>query len=264
MSVVEPGARPAGIDPRLRARRIAVRRDEGRKRLRRLSGLGVVAAVALLTFAVTRSPVLDVDRVRVQGAQHTPTDAVQRASGIRRHAPMTDVDLDRARRGVLALPWVRTVSVTRSWPATVKIVVTERVAVAAIAAGNAGFSLVDGDGRVLETSATLPPGYVLLVNIPTPGPPGTNVDPAASDALGVARGMPESLRAKVSTIVPEGDGVSLRLGAGGVVRLGDGNDLGAKLRAADTVLREADLTDVCTIDVRVASAPSLTRGKPCL
>jgi cell division protein FtsQ len=264
LSVVEPGARPASIDPRLRARRIAVQRDEGRKRLRRLGGLGVVAGVALLTFGVTRSPVLDVDRVQVQGAPHTPADAVQRASGIRRHAPMTDVDLDRARRGVLALPWVRTVSVTRSWPATVKIVVTERVAVAAIAAGNAGFSLVDGDGRVLESSSTLPTGYVLLVNIPTPGAPGTNVDPSGSDALDVARSMPASLRTKVSTIVPGADGVSLRLLAGGVVRLGDDNDLGTKLRAADTVLGEADMTDVCTVDVRVASAPSLTRGKPCL
>ena len=264
MSIAEPGTRPAAIDPRLRARRISVRRDEGRRRLRRLGGLGVVAAVALLTFGVTRSPVLDVDRVQVQGSLHTPTDAVQRASGIRRHAPMTDVDLDRARRGVLALPWVRTVSVTRSWPATVKIVVTERVAVAAIAAGNAGFSLVDGDGRVLESSATLPAGYVLLINIPTPGPPGTNVDPAASDALDVARSMSATLRAKVSTIVPDADGVSLRLVAGGVVRLGDAGDLSTKLRAADTVLNEADMTDVCTVDVRVASAPSLTRAKPCL
>ena len=264
MSVVEPGARPVTVDPRLKARRIAVRRDEGRRRLRRLGSLGAVAAAALLTFAVTRSPVLDVDRVEVHGAMHTQSDAVQRASGIRRHAPMTDVDLDRARRGVLALPWVRTVSVTRSWPATVKIVVTERVAVAAIAAGNAGFSLVDADGRVLESSPTLPAGYVLLVNVPTPGAPGTEVDPSASDALGVARAMSESLRSRVSTIVPDADGVTLRLIAGGVVRLGDGDDLAAKLRAADTVLSEADTTGVCTIDVRVASAPSLTRGKPCL
>jgi hypothetical protein len=52
--------------------------------------------------------------------------------------------------------------------------------------------------------------------------------------------------------------------AGGLVRLGDANDLGAKLRAADTVLSEADTKNLCAVDVRVASAPSLTRGKPCL
>ena len=264
MSVADTSAPARTIDPRLRARRIAVRRDEGRRRLRRLSGLGAVAGVAVLTFAVTRSPALDVDRVQVAGAQHTSADAVQRASGIRHHAPMTDLDLDKARRGVLALPWVRTVSITRSWPGTVRIVVTERTAIAAIAAGNAGFSLVDDEGRVLESTTTLPAGYVLLVNVASPGEPGTTVDASAADALAVARGLPASLRAKVSAIVPGDDGVTLRLVAGGVVRLGDAGDLTAKLRAADTVLNEADTKNLCTVDVRVAAAPSLTRGKPCL
>lgn len=264
MNVAERRAGIGTIDPRLRARRIAVRRDEGRRRLRRLSGLGAVAAVALLVFGLTRSPVLDVDRVRVAGAQHTPAELVQRASGIRRHAPMTDVDLDRARRGVLALPWIRTVSITRSWPGTVDIVVTERTAVAAVAAGDRGFSLVDADGRVLDVSATPPAGYVVLANVPAPGAPGSTLDATVGPALDVARALPPTLREKVSTIVPDNDGVTLRLVAGGVVRLGDATDLGAKLRAADTVLREADTKNLCAVDVRVASAPSLTRGKPCL
>lgn len=264
MSVADPGTAVSGIDPRLRARRIAVKRDEGRRRLRRVGGLGIVAGVALLTFGVTRSPALDVDRLQVAGAQHTTADAIQRASGIRRHAPMTDVDLDRARRGVLALPWVRTVSITRSWPGTIKIVVTERTAVAAIAAGNAGFSLVDGEGRVLESSATMPAGYVLIANVAVPGEPGSTIDASAAAVLDVARALPVSLRPKVSTIVPENGGVTLRLAAGGVVRLGDAGDLNAKLRAADTVLGEVDTANLCAVDVRVPAAPSLTRGKPCL
>ena len=233
MSVAETSAGGRAIDPRLRARRIAVRRDEGRRRLRRATGLGAVMAVAVVLFGLTRSPVLD-------------------------------VDLDRARRGVLALPWVRTVSITRAWPSTVRIVVTERSAVAVVPAGNTGFSLVDGEGRVLESSPTLPAGYVVLANVPPPGEPGTSIDASASDALDVARSLPSSLRSKVSTIVPDANGVTLRLVAGGVVRLGDANDLGAKLRAADTVLSEADTKNLCAVDVRVASAPSLTRGKACL
>jgi hypothetical protein len=52
--------------------------------------------------------------------------------------------------------------------------------------------------------------------------------------------------------------------AGGVVRLGAATDLGSKLRAADTVLTDVDVTNLCAVDVRVAAAPSLTRGKPCL
>jgi hypothetical protein len=80
----------------------------------------------------------------------------------------------------------------------------------------------------------------------------------------VASSIPVSLRPKVSTVVAEADGVVLRLVAGGVIRLGPPTDLAPKLRAADTVLNEVDTTNVCVVDVRVAAAPSLTRGKRCL
>jgi hypothetical protein len=65
-------------------------------------------------------------------------------------------------------------------------------------------------------------------------------------------------------VVLDGEGVVLQLVAGGVVRLGAATDLGAKLRAADTVLTDVDVTNLCAVDVRVAAAPSLTRGRPCL
>ncbi len=98
-------ARTAAIDPRLRARRIAVRRDE-------VAGgcAGSPRTVSHRGCTAPRGgghaqPVLDVDRVEVSGSTHTSVDAVQRAAGIHRHAPMTDIDLDKARQGVLALPW---------------------------------------------------------------------------------------------------------------------------------------------------------------
>ncbi|MBV8559692.1 MAG: hypothetical protein JO050_02895, partial [Acidimicrobiia bacterium] len=53
-----------GIDPRFRQRRIEVRRLEGRRRLRVLLVLAGFFFAALLAWAVTRSPFLDVDHVR--------------------------------------------------------------------------------------------------------------------------------------------------------------------------------------------------------
>jgi cell division protein FtsQ len=259
---VEPEA--AAIDPRLRARRISVRRDAGRRRLRRLGWLGAIAAAIVLAVGVTRSPVLDVDRVQVSGATHTSADTIRTATGIKKHEPMTDVDLAKARAGVLALPWVKTVSIKRNWPASVSVVVTERTAIAVIAAGPAGFALVDGDGRVLELSPAPTPGYVMLANLPVPGAPGTTIDASAGDVLAVARVLPPTLREKVSTVVAEPDGVALRLVAGGVVHLGPATDLAVKLRDADTVLAEVDTKNLCAVDVRVPGAPSLTRGKSCL
>jgi cell division protein FtsQ len=251
------------MDPRLRARRIAVRRDEGRRRLRRVITLGAVAASILLVFAVTQSPVLDVDRITVNGATHTAPEAVRAAAGIRMHQPMTRVDLDRARRGILSLPWVQSVSVARKWPASIRVTITERTPVATVAAGQAGFALVDSTGRVLETTAAPPPGLVVLANVPAAGAPGTELAPEASDVLTVARTLLPPLVPKVAAVAAAPDGVELQLVAGGKVRLGPATGVLAKLVAADTVLSQLDVHQLCALDVRVASAPSLTQGGSC-
>jgi cell division protein FtsQ len=251
------------MDPRLRARRIAVRRDEGRRRLRRVIALGTMAATIVLAVGVTQSPVLDVDRITVTGTAHTSPDAIRAASGIRSHQPMTAVDLDRARRGILDLPWVQTVSVGRRWPASIRVVITERTPAAAVAAGPAGFALVDRTGRVLETTPVPAPGFVVLAGVPPAGGAGTSLAPEAGDALKVATSLLAPLAPKVAEVAATPDGVELRLVAGGKVRLGPATDLLAKLVAADTVLSQVDVQGLCTLDVRVASAPSLTQGQTC-
>ena len=254
---------PAPIDPRIRARRIAVRRDEGRRRLHRLVALGVILVLGVASVLVTRSPLLDVDRVEVKGAGHASADAVRVATGIRRHSPMTDLDLGRARAGVLGLPWVESATVTRRWPGTVEVSIVERTAVAAAPASNGGFMLVDGDGHLLEPVPAPPPGVVLLVDVPPAGAAGDVLDASASDALTVARSLPPELVPQVSGVVAAPDGVALRLAIGGTARLGVTEDLPAKLLAVATFLDQVDLADLCTLDVRVPSAPSLTRGTAC-
>jgi len=254
---------PPAMDPRLRARRIAIRRDEGRRRLRRVIALAALATATLMVFGLTQSPVLDVDRVTVTGVAHTPPELVRAASEIRLHKPMTDVDLDRARRGILALPWVQTVSVARQWPASVRVKVTERTPVATVPAGQPGFALVDRTGRVLDTSPVPPPGLPVLANVPPAGPPGTALAPEAADLLTVATLLLPPLVPKVAAVAATPDGVELQLAAGGKVRLGTATDVLAKLVAADTVLSQVDVAHLCALDVRVASAPSLTQGGSC-
>jgi cell division protein FtsQ len=251
------------MDRRLRARRIAIRRDEGRRRLRRVIVLAALAAAVLLGFGVTQSPVLDVDRVTVSGGVHTPADVVRAASGIRVHRPMTGVDLDRARRGIIALPWVQTVSVARKWPASIRGSITERTPVATVPAGQPGFALVDRTGRVLDTSPAAPPGLPVLAGVPPAGAPGTALAAEATDVLRVATLLLPPLVPKVAAVAAAPDGVELQLAAGGKVRLGPATDVLAKLVAADTVLSQVDVSHLCALDVRVASAPSLTQGGSC-
>jgi cell division protein FtsQ len=176
---------------------------------------------------------------------------------------MTAVDLDRARRGILALPWVASVSVARRWPSSIVVHVTERTPAAVVPAAQNGFALVDKTGRVLETSPAPPAGFVMLTGVPAAGTAGTTLSPDANDALTVATQLLPTLAPKVSEVAVAPDGVDLHLVAGGTVRLGAATDVLAKLVAADTVLTQADVHDLCALDVRVASAPSLTQGTTC-
>ncbi len=250
------------IDPRIRQRRIAVRRQEGRRRLRLLVGIASVTGLLVGGWGATRSPLLDVDGIDVEGAARTPREDLVAASGIRFGQPMVDVDERGAVRGLSALPWVRTVSVERRWPDSIVIRVVERDPVAAAPAPD-GWALVDATGQVLALLTSVPSNLLALDGIPPAGPPGSVLGGSASDLLAVAAAVPADLRPRVSAVqaAPEG-GVELRLQPEGTVRLGPPRQLDDKFRATLTVLGQVDTNALATLDVRIPESPVLTRLNP--
>ena len=125
-----PQTRPLPVrfpmDPRIRRRRIEVQRRAGRRRLRVLVGVAVLVLLTVGGWLAVRSPLLDVDRIEVQGAAHTPRAAVLGAARLHRGAAMVNVDQAAAGRRIESLPWVGQARVRRAWPGTVLITVTER------------------------------------------------------------------------------------------------------------------------------------------
>ncbi len=95
------------VDPRVRARWIAARRAEGRRRLRIVLSLVGVLVVLGAAYAVVASPLLDVDRVVVKGTVRTTLAQVETAGGVRRGDAMVWLDAGAAARRIAALPWVR-------------------------------------------------------------------------------------------------------------------------------------------------------------
>lgn len=252
--------RPApSIDPRFRERRIAVARDAGRRRLHRLLALGAVSALVLASVGALRSPLLDVDRVVVTGAERSTPALVAEAAAVATGEAMIDVDAGAVARRVGGLPWVRSADVERQWPGTVAVTVTERVPVAVVEASGGGVALVDADGRLLERVPAPPPGLVRLDGVPPAGEAGERLDAEAADALAVAAALPPSLAETTAAVALAGDQVELHLAPFGLVRLGTPEDLGAKFLAAATVLARVDPTGFGVLDVRVPSAPVLTR-----
>ena len=260
------------IDPRIRERRIAVRRDEGRRRLRLLVIGGSVVAVGLLGWLATRSPLLDVDTIRVVGSRHTTAAAVTRATGVHHGDAMLDIDDGAVAARVRALPWVDTATVRREWPGTVTVDVTERRAIAAArgpsrSATQETWLLVDADGRLLARQSHAQEGLPAIEGGPFGDTPGATIDATGKGALAVARAIGPDRVPRIPVVaVVDGDQLELRLAgdkpgtSGGVVRFGPPDQIREKLLAVFTVLDHVDLRDLAVLDVRVPSAPVITRG----
>lgn len=250
------------MDPRIRERRVEVRREEGKRRFRVLIGVTAVAALGVGGWVANDSSLLDVDRIVVVGALRTGTDEARFASGLRRGEPLSAVDQEGAVRGVEALPWVQDATVSRRWPGTVRIGVVEREPVAVAPSAGGGSALVDGSGRVLEWTDAPLAGLAVLAGLSPAGPPGTTLGPDGVAALAVAVALPAELRARTVGVAPAEGGrgeVDIRLHPEGMVRLGPPDDLHRKFDAIRAVLAQVDLRNVAVLDVRRPDSPVLTR-----
>ncbi len=254
--------RVAPIDPRIRARRIHVRRVEGRRRLQRVVDAGLVVVVALGFLGALWTPLLDVDEVRVQGAGHTGVDAVLERAGIQAGDQLVRVDLAGAGTRVAALPWVQQVRLERSLDGRVTLDVRERTPVALLGSG-AQALLVDRDGRVLGPASAAPElgGLTQLQGVPEAVAPGAYLPEQVDDALALAEALSTAAPGAVSSL--ELDGLTAVLVQGGLVRFGDARQLDAKVRSLRTVLDQVDLTCLGVIDLRLPGSPVLTREEGC-
>lgn len=260
-ATLEPSPVPP-IDPRIRARRIEVRRVEGRRRLQRLLDLGLVALVGAGFVGALWTPLLDVDEVQVSGATRTGQAAVLEHAQIARGHPLVSVDLGRAGERVAALPWVREVHLARRVDGVVTVEITERTAVAVVSSGPQRL-LVDEEGRVLGPAASSPDvGSVVALE-------GVGEVPAPGGFLGSDTADLLALAARVATAAPgaltavRAEELTGSLAQGGEVRFGDARQLDAKLRSLRTVLDQVDLTCLAVLDLRLPGSPVLTREERC-
>lgn len=247
------------MDPRIRQRRVEVRRRQGRRRLRLLLAALLVLLLTVGAWLATRSSLLDVDVVKVHGAERTPPAEVVKASRIGAGQGMLDIDPSGASRRVERLPWVATAEVRRDWPGTVRITLVERTPAAVTRADGEQWLLLDDSGRVLEAAPSAPVGLPVLEGLMPAASPGSELE-GADAPLAVVTALTPSLRARTRAVaVVEGATLELRLNPRGTVRLGPAEDLEAKLRAAETVLAQVDVRNLAVLDVRYPSSPVLTR-----
>ena len=253
-------ASPVVVDPRMRSRRIAVRRDHRKRRFKRLTV--ALAAVAVLVAAVvaTQTPLLDVDRVRIDGVGHTAAADVRSAAGISPGDTMVGVDVGRAAAHVEDLPWIAEARVARRWPGTVEIHVTEREPLAMVGVAEGRVALVDEDGRVLEVTGQPPAGLPEITGLRGRIAEGGELGRDPRDALAILRAVRERLPGVVASVSIDMDAA---LASGGEIRFGSTDDLDDKIVAVETVLADVDTECLELLDVRVPGSPALTRHQRC-
>ena len=246
---VDPRSRPT-VSP-TSAERFAAR-VRARRRRRRLLALVAVVLLGGVLWAALWAPWATVRQVEVSGTSRVPAGAVEAAADTELGRSMLlaragDV-ADRVRR---EQPLVRDVTVTRAWPSTLRIAVTEREPVAAVPAGDE-VRLVDADGVVIER---LTPSTSDRAR--RPGLPRVEVDLSRPDAVAtlracveVARGLPPELRRIVRRIgATTPDRVELRLAGGARVDWGSGAETPRKAEVLLALLpQKASLYDVRSPD----------------
>jgi cell division protein FtsQ len=262
----EPEVDRAPIDPRIRARRVAVTREQGQRRLRLI--LFVVAFLGLLglVWLALESPALDLDHVEVGGTGGVSVDEVVTAAGVSRGDALTFIDTDAVRDRVEALPRIASAKVTRSFPGTLQIEVTEREPAAWVSlpvrkgSRPGAVVFIDAQGRVIEEGKSPAAGLPEIRGLGALADVGAHVHPVG--AVTLLTELPPALRAQVATVTIEhGEAtLGLRERRGGwasaeTVRLGAISDLRAKGLAALAVLAALD-ESVDYLDVRVPSAPA--------
>ena len=102
------------MDPRISARRAAVLRQQGRRRLYILVGALVVALVLVGGWFLLHSPLFAARSITVTGDVHESAAQVVAAAGLANHPPLLDVNGGAAAAGIERLPWVSSATVHTS------------------------------------------------------------------------------------------------------------------------------------------------------
>jgi cell division protein FtsQ len=215
---------------RFRLRRIAVRREEGRRRLRWFTVLGLGVAGIILVLLLLTSPLLSVRKVEVEGVVYANPELVASIVDSIDGEPILTVDLDAAEEKLLMIPWVRQARVSMHLPSRVTIEVVERTPIAFFRSVDGFNRVIDRDGRVLDVIEGDPVDFTPIIGTGPNLSAGQNTEQPFLGAAELINALPSELRSRLLrvTVSPEGE-VSLALTNDVEVLFGRPDDFQAKL-----------------------------------
>ncbi len=210
------------------------------------AGVLVVALLAGLVWIVAFSPVLAARSVKVEGTQRLSRDQIVAAADVRLGTPLVRVPRGDIVRRVERLSEVRSARVELSFPGTVVIAVTERVAAAYRQTADGHYTYIDATGRSFADLTAVPAALPQLA----PSPAVANDTTTLAAMAQISAALPASIRAEVAEVTAAApDDITLALRDGRSVVWGDGTRNAAKIRVLPALLaRKGHVYDVSNPD----------------
>ena len=186
--------------------------------------VGSAAAVLLvlvggLGWLVFFSSALGLQHIEVRGAQALSPATVEEVLAIPEGTPLARVNLSAAEAALENITQIESASLTRDWPQTLVVQLTERTAIAAVDLSGTTW-LLDRFGVLFAQVSEIPQGVVWLA-VQAPGPD----DRATSAAIGVIQALPPAiLEILVRVLAPSPTGIELELTDGRTVIWGSADE----------------------------------------
>jgi cell division protein FtsQ len=248
-----PARSTGSMDPRVRARRIAVRRAKGRKRLIWVAIAAAILVVLVGAVAVLASSLFDVRTIDVQGAVYTDPQQLSAIVDDVKGDAILLVDTRQIERQLESIAWVESARVTTHFPHRVFIDIRERKPIATFVGSDNKFRVIDRDGRVLDVVDGVPIDYMLVTGANPDVERGQFAGRPFASAAQLAIALPPEIRALTESIGVDATGgnLTLQLRDDVKVQLGPASDLSGKLVRLLSVV-QGGLDGICGLDVSTA------------
>ncbi|MBP3867119.1 MAG: FtsQ-type POTRA domain-containing protein [Eggerthellaceae bacterium] len=265
-----------------------IRRSERRERAKESSrrylvrifiAIGVIVALIAGWAALYNSPAFSIEDVQVEGVEHLTAEEMSQLANVPSDTTLLRVDTETIRSRLMQTAWVADASVTRVFPSTLKITVTEREIEAIV-------EIPNRSGSATKKWA-IAKDHIWLMPIPDPGteaakttsakiyedaetalhitdvPYGTSAeigqtcqDSNVNNALDIISGMTTDLANHIVTVSAAGPAeTTLLLDSGVEIAFGKAENIRDKERVILQILDE-NPDSVAYINVRLVETPT--------
>jgi cell division protein FtsQ len=209
-------------------------------------------------IALMQAPILRITQVTVEGASRLSDQQVIDLAAIPKDATVLRLPTARIVESIERSPWVSKVTVTRTFPTGVSIVIEERAPAAVVDARGSELWLVDSSGVWLGERSAEDDGLVTIRGVSSLKPvAGRRSDaPELTNAIRVARGLSDELKALTRAIsAPSIERTAIITEDDIEIFVGEAERIADKDRIAREIL-DREKGKVVYINVRVVERPT--------